>query len=619
MRVGKPVLLFLVGASSVLSCVEAACILCHMFSAKSVRSYLVPRGARPLVVAASLIMAGGVCAETVYPAEDFVAGHSRFASERAVPGGRIVLAAGSVPKSLNYLLDNNSFSARVFGMMYESLLGIDDASGEYLPSLASRWSVSEDGLVFTFTIDPEAKWSDGRSITAEDVKWSFEAIMNPTNMTGPQKVELAAFTAHPPEVLAPNRIRFTASEGHWRNLGAVGGFPIMPAHVFRDRDFNKQNFDFPVVSGPYRIGRIQENLSLEMERRRDWWADHKPVNWHLYNFDTIRFVFFSDPDNAWEAFRKGAFDLMPVYSARLWVQETDGERFDRNWIVKRTIRNQHPVGFQGFAMNLRRSPYDDVRVRQALAYLLDRQTMNETMMYGQYFLHRSYYEDLYDAEHPCPNTFFDYNPERARMLLAEAGWKPDPATGLLTKNGRPFVVRFLSNGGGADKFLARFKSDLAKVGIGLETERKDWAAWARDMEAYNFDMTWAAWSAGLRKDPEDMWSSEQAAATGGNNITGFADKRVDALIVRQKSELSLAARNGICREIDGIVTAAVPYLLLWNTDATRLLWWNKFGVPETILSKYGNGDDALIYWWSDADAAEALRDAQKRGLSLPAP
>lgn len=574
------------------------------------------RRAACAVVFLAVLVSG---AETLFPESGTVAGRSKFASERAVPGGRIVVSAGSVPKSLNVLLDNNVFSSRVFGLMYESLLGMNDDTGEYAPGLARNWTVSDDGRVFTFTIDPAARWSDGRRITAEDVKWSFEAIMKPEHMTGSHKVALASFTQTPPEVLAPDRIRFTSSEVHWRNLGAAGGFPVMPAHVFRDRDFNKLNFDFPVVSGPYQLGRNRENISLDMQRRRDWWANDRPSNWHLYNFDTIKFVFFSDNENAWEAFRKGLFDYYPVYTARIWVQETHGERFDRNWIVRRAIQNKNPVGFQGFAMNLRRPPYDDVRVRSALAYLLDRKTLNETMMYGQYFLHRSYFEDLYDEANPCGNVFFDYNPDRARQLLAEAGWVPDPATGMLVKNGRPLVVRFLTNSGGTDKFLARYKSDLGKVGIGLETERKDWAAWARDMDAYNFEMTWAAWSAGLHKDPEGMWSSAQASASGGNNITGFGDPRVDELIERQKTEFSLSVRNGICREIDGIIAAAVPYILLWNTDATKLLWWNKFGVPETVLSKYGSYDDALVYWWYDADADEALRDAQVRGLTLPAP
>ncbi|NLB70283.1 MAG: ABC transporter substrate-binding protein, partial [Lentisphaerae bacterium] len=469
---------------------------------------------RSFAIAIFLITTPLMHAEKTYPEEGWEDKQSPFASERAVPGGRIVISSGAVPKSLNYLLDNNTFSAQVFGLMYESLLGMDGETGEYAPGLASTWTVSDDGCVFTFTLDPETQWSDGMPITADDVKWTFDAIMNPANMTGPHKVALAIFTNTPPEVLSSNIIRFTASEVHWRNLGAVGGFSIMPKHCFENADFNRINFDFPVVSGPYRIGEMRENLHLDMARRRDWWANNKESNKFIYNFDTIRYLFFTDSDNAWESFRKGRFDLLPIYTARIWARETTGERFDRKWVIKREIHNRKPIGFQGFAMNIRRPPYDDVNVRKALAHLLDRKTLNETMMYSAYFLHKSYFEDIYDEENPCENKFYDHDPDTAARLLKEAGWEYNNASGTLEKNGRPLVLKFVSNSGTSDKFLARYKNDLAKLGIGLEIERKDWAAWARDMDEYNFDITWAAWSAGLRKDPEGMWASVHADNRG---------------------------------------------------------------------------------------------------------
>ena len=339
----------------------------------------------------------------------------------------------------------------------------------------------------------------------------------------------------------------------------------------------------------------------------------------MYNFDTIEFISFSDHNNAWEAFRKDKFDYMSVYSAKTWERDSAGAQFANNWIVKRSVKNKRPTGFQGFAMNMRRFPYDDLRVRQALAHLLDRKTMNETMMFGAYFLHRSYFEDLYDDETPCPNPFFEFDPAKAEALLAEAGWRTDPATGKLVKDGRPLVVKFLTRDGGADRFLARYKNDLAMLGIGLEIERKDWAAWSRDMDSFNFDITWAAWGAQIKKDPESMWHSAHAATDGGNNITGFTDPRVDELVERQKTVMSLAERNEICREIDAIIASQVPYILLWNADTCRLLWWNRFGVPENVISRFGGDSDALKYWWYDTDAAEALADAVKHNIKLPAP
>lgn len=539
------------------------------------------------------------------------------ANPNAPKGGRLVLNGNSVPKSLNYYLENSVSAAQTCSLLFESLLSTDPVTGDHAPGLAREWTVSPDGLEFTFTIDPEARWSDGRPVCAEDVRWTFEALVNPTNNTGPVKVALATF--EPPEVLAPDRIRFRAREPHWRNLGAVGGLFILPSHVFRARDFNRLNFDFPVVSGPYRFGTFRENVSLTLVRRTDWWAAGKPANRGLFNFDELEFRYFGSQENAYDAFRKGLIDLYPVYTASIWVRETRGEKFDRNWIVKCAVRNRKPVGFQGFALNMRRPPLDDVRVRKALACLLDRETFNRSLMYGQYFLHRSYWEDLYDDAHPCTNEFFSFDVPRARALLDEAGWMRDPKTGARTKDGKPLSFVFLANSDGSEKFLARYRAVLAEEGIGLKTERKDWAGWVRDMDEFAFDLTWCAWSSGREKDPESMWSGAQAAERGSNNVTGFADPRVDALIEAQKTEFSLEKRDAIDREIDALVTAQVPYILLWNADSTRLLWWNKFGMPESILSEHGGEDDAIALWWYDPDAAEALSDAQSTGAALPPP
>ena len=131
-------------------------------------------------------------------------------------------------------------------------------------------------------------------------------------------------------------------------------------------------------------------------------------------------------------------------------------------------------------------------------------------MHNQYFLHKSYYEDLYDREHPNPNALILFDKEAARHLLKEAGWEANPKTGILEKEGKSFLIKFLTRSASSDKFLVIYKEDLKDVGIDLIIDKKDWAAWARDMDEYNYDMTWAAWGAGIWKDPESMWHSKEA-------------------------------------------------------------------------------------------------------------
>ncbi|MBW2664050.1 MAG: ABC transporter substrate-binding protein [Deltaproteobacteria bacterium] len=538
-----------------------------------------------------------------------------LASTEAVLGGEISIFAGQYPKSLNYYLDNNVLSAEIFGAMYETLLTVNPVTLDYEPGLAEKWLISDDKKSFTFYMDKRAKWSDGKPVTAHDVKWTYDTIMDPKNLTGSHKLDMERF--QPLVVIDKHTIRFTAKTVHWKNLSVAGGFHILCRHAFEGKDFNRVNFEFPVVSGLYILGKMDEGLYISLERRSNWWNKKARRFRGTGNFQTIIFKFFAERENAFEAFKKGMIDLFPIYTARIWINETKGEDFANNRIIKQKIYNYHPVGFQGFAMNMRKPPFDDVRVRKAMAFLLDRRKMNSALMYSQYFLHRSYFEDLYTKENPCPNMLVPFDKEKAGNLLRQAGWEVNSKTGFLEKNGKRFSFRFLSRNSSSEKFLAIFAEDLKDIGIELVIDKKDWAAWARDMDEYNYQMTWAAWGFGVFKDPESMWLSKEADRKGGNNITGFKNLEVDNLIEKQKEIFDVNERNKIYRKIDQIVYNAAPYVLLWNINYTRLLYWNKFGTPDIVLSKYGSESSANTYWWLDEDSRDDLYDAMKNKLYLP--
>ena len=554
-------------------------------------------------------------AERVYPPEGWIEKADPIASPYAEKGGTLRFSAAQAPKSLNYYIDNNSYSAMIFGMMYGSLLGFDPISMEFTPALARRWIISDDMLSYTFELDPEARWSDGRSITAADVKWTFDTIMDPKNPTGPNKVIYGKFNT--PEIIDERTVKFTAQSVHWVNLVSLSGLQILPKHAYQDKDFSKLDFRDPVVSGPYVVDRIKESVETRMKRRVDWWAADRISNRNTHNFDYIIFKYFVDQENAMEALKKGYVDVYAVYTARLWMTEAAGEKFTRNWIIRQRIQNYEPRGFQGFVLNMRKFPLNDVRVRKALAHLLDRETMNRTMMFNEYFLQRSYYEDLYDADHPCENTFYEYNITKARQLLREAGFRLNPATGILEKDGRELKFTFLMRSSATEKFLVLFNNALKEVGIKMELDRKDLAAWVRDMDAYNFQMSWAAWGASIFRNPEYSWLSSEADRPSSNNYPGFKNAEVDALIEEQRTNFNLIERNEICRRIDKILTDQVPYILLWNTNSTRLFYWNKFGTPATVLDKFSNERSLVTYWWYDAESDRELREAIKHDRALP--
>ena len=562
-----------------------------------------------------LIFVTAVQSEEHFPRKNYKPGPDPIASRDAEKGGTLSIHGGQYPKSFNYYLDNNSLTSEIFGAMYETLLSMNGITLDYEPGLADRWTLSDDKKTFTFHISDKARWSDGKPITAEDVKWTFDTIVNPKNMTGPHKVSLERFSS--PVIVDRKTIRFTAKNIHWENLGACGGFQILPKHAYASKDFNKINFEFPVVSGLYKLGEIKEGIYTTLQRRKDWWNKDAPGVQGTGNFDVLKFRFYADGTNAFEAFKRGMIDLYPVYTSRIWVNETGGDLFKSNRIVKQKIVNSQPIGFQGFAMNMRKFPFNDAKVRKAMALVLDRRKMNHTIMYDQYFLHRSYYEDLYSRKNPCPNPLVEMDKKKARALLKAAGYTVNPKTGLLAKKGQVLSFKFLTRDPTTDKFLAIYAEDLKDVGIELVPDKKDWAAWAKDMDSFNYQMTWAAWGAGVFKDPESMWHSREADRKGSNNITGFKNSDVDRLIETQKSIFDVNKRNDIVRKIDRILCEETPYVLLWNVNYTRLLYWNKFGTPRTVLSKYGRENSAYAYWWIDPDAEADLADAVRAKKALP--
>ena len=552
-------------------------------------------------------------AETI-PAPGWVDDYNPIASPDAVVGGKVKMYAAQYPKSLNYYLDTSAYNSTMFGLMYDTLMGVNPVTTEFEPMIAKRISISDDQLEFTVSIDATARWSDGKPITAHDVAFTYDVIMKPEHLTGPHKVGLEEFGR--PEVVDDLTVVFKAKKVHWRNVVSVATFQVLPKHAYEGLDFNKVNFEFPVVSGLYQLGELKEGVYVRLERRSDWWLkDAKRVQ-GTGNFQTMEFRYYPEREMAYEAFKKREFDIHAVYTSHIWVNETKGQAFDNNWIVKQAVSNHEPASWQGFAMNTRNEPYKDRKVRLALAHLLNRERMNNELMFKQYKLSNSFSQELWDEDHPNPNPFYEYNKEKARDLLKDAGWVVNPKTGKLEKSGKPFVIRFLTRSASSDKFLVVYKEDLADVGIDLEIVRKDWAAWMKDMDEFNYDMTWAAWGSSIFKDPESQWHSKEADRTAGQNITGFKSAKVDALIEQQRSVYDISERNNILREIDQLAYQDIPYILLWHIDYVRMLYWNKFGTPYTVLSKFDNEMSALNYWWIDPNVEADLKQAMEEGETL---
>ncbi len=538
-----------------------------------------------------------------------------IASKDARPCGTITLWGSAMPKSFNMWEDYNSFSAELMGMMFEPLVSLHSTEDREVGILADSWNVSEDGKTFTFHVDPRAKWSDGKAVTAEDVQFYYDVIMDEKNLTPIFKVGLSRFDR--PEVVDSLTIKMTAKESHWGNFWEAAGMLAFPKHAWAGKDFNQIRYEFPVVSGPYKIKTFREDRFVELARRTDWWGFKKNWNRGKYNFEKIRYRFMNDQTKALEAFKKQDINAYAIYTSSIWMKQTDFDAIQKGWAVKQRIFNKEPIGFQGMAINLRKPQFQDVRVRRALNMLLNREAMNEKYMYNQYFLLNSYYPDLWEGNQNPTAPLYKFNPDSARALFAEAGYKVN-AQGVLEKDGKPFAINFITSQEDL-RHLTLFQEDLKKVGVVATIEQMSQSTLRKRLDDADFDLYWVNWGAGRLRDPEASWNSTTALQKGTNNLAGVQDKVVDSLINLQKTEFDLAKRNEILKALDNRLAEIVPYVLMWQCDHHRILYWNRYGTPDKVFDRFNREDAIPVYWWLDPTKSAALDKAMKAGENLPVP
>ena len=214
------------------------------------------------------------------------------------------------------------------------------------------------------------------------------------------------------------------------------------------------------------------------------------------------------------------------------MKKTQFDQVEKGWVVRQAVYNQKPKGYQGLAVNLRNPKFQDIRVRQALGYLLNREAMNEKFMYNQYFLLNSFYPDLHPNNVNPEREVTPYNPEKARKLLADAGWKVNQL-GKLEKDGQVFEITFLS---AAEDFrhLNLYIEDLKSVGIEAKIEKINRSTLTKRIDNFEFEIFWTAWGASRLRDPESSWHSSTAGQKASQNYTGVEDEEIDRLIELQK-------------------------------------------------------------------------------------
>jgi len=550
-----------------------------------------------------------------------------YVNANAPKQGEITMMGVGTFDSLNpYLL--KGISASGLGLLvFESLLekSMDEPFSEY-GLIADDFYLAKDELSVTFHINPLAKFSNGDSITADDVKYSFDTLVS--QAAHPQfRVYYADVKSA--TVIDSQTVRFDFKNKNRELHMIVGEIPIFSRKWGDGSSFDKLSDIKPIASGPYLVESYQRGKSIKYIKNPDYWAKALPVRKGMFNFEEISYKYYKDSTIALEAFKAGEFDFFSENYSKRWARSHNGANYDSGEIVKTELTHKNNAGMQGFAFNTRRDKFKDVRVRRALSLAFDFEWANEKLFYNQYVRAGSYFSNSELAAEGVPEgkelalleSYRDQLPEeifteywqpattlapsslrknliQARDLLAEAGWKIQDGV-LKNEQGEVFLLYILLVQNGFDRIIAPYAHNLKKLGIETSYRKVDSSLYKRRLDTFEFDMVVTSFSSSVSPGNElmNMFHSHSADIKGSNNLPGISNPVIDALVLaiiqaRDREEVVVASRA-----LDRVLVTSEYLVPNWYINVHRVAYWNKFGKPETQPLYYDPITWLLKAWW----------------------
>ncbi|HVH26506.1 MAG TPA: extracellular solute-binding protein [Vicinamibacterales bacterium] len=534
---------------------------------------------------------------------------------RAVKGGTLRQAMlTDFPSTLRYYGPNRTaWNNMLHGLAYETLLGLHPTTLDYMPVLATHWQISADKQTFRFRINPNARWSDGVPVTSDDVLASWK-LATDKGLQDPA-ITLIFSSFQPPVAESKYIVSVKAKDENWQNFLYFSGMFIYPAHILKGVDgaayIKEYNYKMLPGTGPYMLSEqdVEKGRMVRIRRRPDYWAETHRRNVGISNFDEIQQLVVRDRNLEFEMFKRGDVDYYFVQRAQMWVEELDYPNIQRGLNQKRKVFNHNPQGVSGIAINTRREPYNDIKVRKALRHLFNRETMVEKMMFNEYVLTDSIFPgSVYENPN---NEKVRYDPQRALTLLAEAGWKDRDSSGRLVKNGQPMNLEIVYGDQASERYFTIFQEDLRKIGITLNLRFVTFETLVKLLDERTFSMASIAYTGEVFPSPEANLRSDLADQKNTNNITGFKNKRADEIIAAYTREFDFSRRVKLLQELDGLVTNDHSWILEWSAPYQRFVYWNKFGQAKGLLTRIGDYRDIPSLWWIDPAKAEQVEAALK--------
>lgn len=563
-----------------------------------------------------------------YPA-DF----SRFeyTSKQAVKGGTLVLhSLGSFDKMNPFTL-KGAAPDMLSELVFESLAvpSLDEPFAAY-GLIAEDIEFAEDKMSVTFTLNKNARFSDGSSITVDDVKFSLD-----TFKSGKAHPFYAAYyqdISHA-QILGPQKIQFHFDKANREIHMIASQMPVLSKQFYTDHDFDTPDMTPPIGSGPYIVSDFKQGKSITYKRNLNYWAKDLPCSQGMFNFDIITFKYFKDQIISVEAFKAGEFDFMHVNIAKQWARDLQGSRFDSGEIRKELFSHKNNQGMQAFIFNIRKPIFADKRVRQALGLAFDFEKTNKTLFFNQYTQSHSYFSNSDLAATGLPQglelkylePFRDKLPPEvfttaltpvktvtpqalrqnlrtARKLLAEAGWTVKNKK-LVNDQNQPFFFEILLVSPSFERVMADYVKNLKILGIDAGYRTIDPALYVRRMQSYEFDMTVEVFgqSQSPGNEQRDYWTTAAADREGSRNKIGIKNPVVDALVDKIIYAATQEELTAAGKALDRVLWYNYYLVPNWYLATYRLTFWDKFKRPKVLPLYYRPFQELMTWWMKDSE------------------
>jgi peptide/nickel transport system substrate-binding protein/microcin C transport system substrate-binding protein len=503
----------------------------------------------------------------------------------------INLNIGGEPTTLNPLAASDAFTSAVHSYIFESLLDKDLDTYEWKPALATEWTISEDKKVFEFKLREGVKWHDGKEMTAEDVKFSYDVIFTEDFKSVQMRPYYEAIKSV--EVLDKYRVRFTVADDYFQNFDVCAGLSIWPKHFYSDPE-NKKEFGRKLIgTGPYRITKYDRGQKIILVQNTDWWGRNVESEKDSHTIKKINLKMVSEENVSLELLKKGDLDFQGLRPEG-FVKKTVGDIWDKK-ITKVKTENKTPKGYNFIAFNLKHPILKDRQVRKALSMLFNRPLMLDKFEYNlsEFATGPIYVQSDYSSKKVKP---VEFNPNEALKILRDAGWKDSDKDGVLDKviNGKKTKLSITIMEPLLDvmKYHTIFKEDASKVGVQINIKNIEWNSFVKLLDEKNFDAVRLAWGGGgVEWDPKQIWHSSSIEGASSNFIS-YSNPEVDRLIDQSRKLYEREARLPLLQKVHEIISADYPYIWWFNSKYT-LYGHSKRVVKPKDTFKYGIGQQ---YW-----------------------